>query len=117
MLTGFKARAVNQKTQEEQKKTEALHQFMRELLSEALQEAIVEDNLRVHIEGEPYRVEFKFPGIHNLQSIKKALDDKSLVPFESKVVGGEILQHSFKLPVVDNNIFEALYRPISRPRL
>ncbi len=117
MLTGFKNRAVQQKTSEELKKTEQLHHFMRQLLKEALQQVIVEDNFRVHIEGEPYRVEFKFPDKETLQSIKNLFDNNRLVPFKNKLLGAEILVHSFKISPQLLQIVEVLYRPISRPRL
>lgn len=114
MLTGFQNRTVQQKTNEEQKKRDALHAFMRQLLHEALQEAM-EDNFRVHIEDQPYRVEFKFPDHHTLQSIHKILNENKLLPLESKILAAEILVHTFKIE--SGQIVEVLYRPVSRPRM
>lgn len=117
MLTGFKNRAVQQKTQEEQKKIDANHHFMLKLLTEALETAILDNDFRVHIEGDPFRVEFKFPDKETLQSIQHLLNGKRIVAQESKVMNAEILVHTFKIAPALTQIVEVLYRPISRPRL
>jgi len=117
MLTGFRNCATQQKVKEEQKKKNEKQIFMRKLLSEALHEAVVEDNFRVHIEGEPFRVEFKFPENYNLPILKKELEANRLVAFESKILASEILVHTFKIAPLLNEIVEVLYRPISRPRM
>src|SRR5579872_4085111 len=97
MLTGFKNRAIQQKTQEEQKKSDETHHFMLKLLNEALQAAIFDNDFRVHIEGDPFRVEFKFPDKETLQSIQHLLTAKRIIPQDSKIMNAEILVHTFKI--------------------
>lgn len=117
MLIGFKNCATQQKVNEEQIKITEKQFFMRKLLSQALHEVIEEGNYRVNIEGDPFRVEIKFPENYNLSILKIELEENRLVAFESKILASETLVHSFKIAPVFNEIVEVLYRPISRPRM
>lgn len=117
MLTGFKNRAVQQKVGVEKQEMDKKHRFMLDLLGEAIKESIEEGNARVYIESDPFRVEYKLPLNYSINHLKRDFEAKALVPLESKVLGGEIISHTFKVTTLMNEIVELLYRPISRPRM